>query len=113
MGRWWFLFFVLPACGNYSTVVRKYSPGTVSYAMVRDQIFTPRCIGCHGSSGGVNLETYSGVKSVEARIDQTVYVKKTMPKSGGPLSTEQLGMLRVWLDDGSPDVVARVPYPTY
>jgi mono/diheme cytochrome c family protein len=34
---------------------------SASYQTIHDRVFAPRCIQCHGSSGGVNLESYNSV----------------------------------------------------
>ncbi len=77
---------------------------SVSFPMVSARVFQPYCISCHGSSGGVNLETYDSAKSALARIKQAVFVSKTMPKAPSPaLSREESQILAAWIKVGGPD----------
>ncbi len=91
--------------------------GRVDYAMVRDQVLTPfRCLKCHGSQGGVTLETYEQVFGNLKEIENVVLGQKpTMPKDGPlPLPAKAASILRAWIDDGAPrtvDFVEPTPSP--
>jgi uncharacterized membrane protein len=57
-----------------------FKVGTVmSYATVRDRVFIPKCVSCHGTAGGVNLETYEGARSRARDIKRVALVEKKMP----------------------------------
>jgi mono/diheme cytochrome c family protein len=86
---------------------------SLSYDVVRSRIFIPRCITCHGSSGRVSLDSFEAIKSHLPAIERTVFVDKSMPKSGS-LSDNELAILRAWIDAGAPEKSAspNVPEPT-
>jgi uncharacterized membrane protein len=73
----------------------------VSYQTVHDRVFAPRCIQCHGNSGGVNLESYNSVFQNLDRIQRAVFLQKTMPKGSG-LRSDESSLLRKWIEDGAP-----------
>lgn len=77
-------------------------PSSISYAMVRDRVLAPRCIGCHGTSGGINLESYSAVKPQIEAIQRVVVRDRTMPK-GDALSEDELGLVSAWIQAGAPE----------
>lgn len=78
---------------------------SVSYSMVSSRVFQPYCISCHGSSGGVNFESYDSAKSVLSRIQQAVFVGKTMPKAPSPaLGPEDSKILAAWIKAGGPEM---------
>jgi len=79
------------------------SSGTIpGYNTLRSQIFASQCISCHGSSGGVNLETYSSAVAAASQIRNAVVVSKVMPPSG-PLNDTELQAVQAWLDGGTPE----------
>lgn len=76
----------------------------VSYQMVNQQIFTPKCISCHGDSGGVNLESYTAVVGHLEKIKQSAIKEQSMPKSPYPkLSEQDLILLATWIQAGAPE----------
>lgn len=88
--------------------------GTIpGYNTLRSQIFASQCISCHGSSGGVNLETYSSAVAAASLIRNAVVVSKAMPPSG-PLGDTDIQAIQAWLDGGTPenDVVGTTPSST-
>jgi uncharacterized membrane protein len=90
------------------------SSGTIpGYTTLRSQIFASQCISCHGSSGGVNLETYSSAVAAASQIRNAVVVSKVMPPSG-PLNDTELQAVQAWLDGGTPenDVAGTPSSPT-
>ncbi|MBC7690234.1 MAG: hypothetical protein H7222_00565 [Methylotenera sp.] len=74
----------------------------ISYAYLKERVFVPRCLGCHGTSGGVNLETYVQVKENLGKITVAALIDKTMPK-GGPLSNDEADLLKAWIKAGAPE----------
>lgn len=76
----------------------------VSYQMVNQQIFSQKCISCHGDSGGVNLESYSSVLGHLEKIKQSTIKDRSMPKSPYPKLTEaDLILLATWIQAGGPE----------
>jgi uncharacterized membrane protein len=88
-------------------------PGTVAadltvipgFAMVRDQVFGPSCVGCHGSTRaakGVKLDTYATASQFLDRIQARALNEQTMPPAAS-LSPAQKSLLKRWLDAGAPE----------
>lgn len=76
----------------------------LSYGAVAQKVFAQSCTSCHGSSGGVNLESYAAVAANLAGIERTVFQSGSMPKAPQPpLTAEQKALLRAWLDAGAPE----------
>jgi uncharacterized protein DUF1553/uncharacterized protein DUF1549/cytochrome c len=120
---WALLFFLaLPARIEAQTGGRL--PGSASHVVEYERdvrpIFQEKCYGCHGAAlqmNGLRLDNraaalaggYSGPvirpgKSAESllihRVLGTVKLK-VMPPTGERLSAEQVGVLRVWIDEGA------------
>lgn len=84
----------------------------LSYESVQQSVFVQSCTSCHGSLGGINLETYENVKRNLSAIQRSVFETKTMPK-GQSLSREQLATLKAWIDLGAPEKAGQGnPTPT-
>lgn len=75
----------------------------LSFANVHGLIFTPRCVSCHGTSGGVNLETYASAKSHLTRIEKAAIVDRTMPPFA-PLTEGEMKFLSAWIKAGAPEM---------
>lgn len=102
---------ILSACSQSS----KPNPTTVpppsqfklselSYSNVYGQVIRVSCVGCHGTSAGINLETYASTKTHLQRIYQSVFVTHRMPKPPStPLTDNQLGLLNAWIQAGAPE----------
>lgn len=76
----------------------------LSFQKVFDRVIGPKCVSCHNeSTKELNLSTYEAVTApgILSRIDDSVFVGKRMPK-GGSLSSEELQILRAWIDMGAP-----------
>lgn len=73
----------------------------LTYAFVNREVFIPKCIGCHGSAGGVSLESYQSIKSGLSAIKRVTLVDKTMPKNDS-LTPRQLSILKKWIALGAP-----------
>ena len=85
---------------------------TLSYQTVHEKVFAPRCISCHGNSGGVNLESYASVRQNLGTIEKAALVNKTMPKSGS-LSSGEAALLSAWIKAGAPEYApGPIPSPT-
>lgn len=74
----------------------------LTFASVYERVLQPSCVGCHGSRGGVNLETYTAV--IDHKHDLVeVLEKRTMPpRSRPPLTEEQRDHLLAWIQAGAP-----------
>lgn len=82
---------------NCSTVAAKFSANV-------QPLVVAKCAtaGCHDAtaSGGVVLQTYSQISSRADRINARAVVEKTMPQTG-PLSTDEINILKCWIDGGA------------
>ena len=85
-------------------------PSRLSYSAVREKVILPRCVSCHGNSGGINLETYSSIKENLARITIATLLEKSMPK-GSPLAPDEAILLSQWIKAGSPENSGSTPPP--
>lgn len=76
-----------------------------SFGLVYNEVFRPRCIACHGTSGGVNLESYSEAKQNLSKIKQITLTERKMPKAPyPPLTEDQLMSLAAWIAAGGPEL---------
>ena len=82
--------------------------GQVTYAMVQQKVFAPSCVRCHGTKGDINLESYASSFSALGKIRESVFVTNKMPKNQ-TLTSEQLALLKAWLDEGGPEVASQPP----
>lgn len=75
----------------------------LSYGDVREHVFNPKCVSCHGNSGGISLADYESIKSNIDLIVETID-NGTMPKlPTPPLSDEQKKILKQWIKLGMPE----------
>lgn len=72
------------------------STGALTFQTVNAEIFSPSCVGCHGS-----FSTYAGVKTKIQLIKSAVNAGR-MPPSG-PLSQTKKNLLNSWIDAGFPE----------
>lgn len=76
----------------------------VSYKQLRSEVLIPKCLSCHGNSGGVNLETYESTFKHFADIHRSCLQTKTMPKAPvSPLDSRQMEVLTAWIEAGGPE----------
>lgn len=73
----------------------------LSYNLISQNILVPKCTSCHGSSGGVSLETYSEVLSALPKIKESVFITQTMPKKSF-LTDDEKRQLWNWIEMGGP-----------
>ncbi len=63
--------------------------------------------GCHDGSNAMRkpLRTYDEVMAVIDWVERRAVIEKSMPPaaSGGPLSEEEIRILRCWLEQGTPE----------
>jgi uncharacterized membrane protein len=89
--------------GSFGFEVPASLVNSVSYSMVAGKVFQAKCVSCHGSSGGVSLETYDSAHAALDRIKRVVFTETTMPKAPGPaLSQDELMILAAWIKAGGP-----------
>ena len=74
---------------------------TLSFDLVMNKVLGPRCVGCHGTSGGVSLENYPDVIQHLNKVKETVFETHLMPKRG-TLSDEEMSILWSWIEIGAP-----------
>lgn len=74
----------------------------LSYAVLAQKIFIPKCVSCHGTSGNISLENYGDITRYKDLIKKSVFVEKTMPKRG-KLSDEELAYLWNWIKMDIPE----------
>jgi mono/diheme cytochrome c family protein len=112
---------ILGAC-NYS--LKKTSPdatdfagktsGSLTFALVMENVIAPRCLECHsnarGNKGDVNLETYSQVRLNILDVKSDVE-DGSMPKKRAPLSAEQKALILNWISQGYPEFAATTGTP--
>lgn len=117
-----FGFLVFSSCGNWRQ--EKTIPGNVSilpnkpkpinarfgYEDVKNKVFLKSCISCHGSDSHTppNLTVYSEIQEAIQSIDAAVFQKQTMPK-GGTLTNDQLEILKIWIEEGTPEFANPTP----
>lgn len=76
-----------------------------SFAQVYAKVLQPKCVGCHGSQGGVNLESFSSARAVLERIRDSAVVARRMPLAPvPPLSEAELLTLAAWVEAGGPEL---------
>ncbi|HEU5115909.1 MAG TPA: c-type cytochrome domain-containing protein, partial [Isosphaeraceae bacterium] len=115
-----FVLLVLPA----ATEAQDELPPAAGRAVAFDQDIRPilaaRCVGCHGTDvrkGGLRLDRReslldggdSGPVLEVGKSAESILIEKvagldpisTMPPKGDPLTPEQVGLLRAWIDQGA------------
>jgi hypothetical protein len=81
----------------------------VTFSKTITPILATNCISCHGSSGGVTLTNYNGVKTVVTNgklwnaINHLSGAQKAMPNSTTKLSNCNLRQIKIWIDAGAPN----------
>lgn len=85
------------------------TPGAPDYATVRDRIFTPKCIGCHGAGGhSPELDNYDSIKGSLTDIQTYAMDRKEMPPRK-PLPDDLQKLLGAWITAGAPETTAQGP----
>lgn len=75
-----------------------------SFADVYSRVLLPKCVGCHGRQGGVNLESHASARSFLQKIKESALIQRRMPPSPvPPLSEAELMDLAAWVEAGGPD----------
>jgi len=94
--------------GNQSPQPAPAPAPALDYATVNADVLTPKCVRCHGgsngTSAGVNLTTYAGVKAHLSTVRSEV-VSGSMPQNDS-LTQEQYNQLINWIDAGAPQTAS-------
>ncbi|MBX2993771.1 MAG: c-type cytochrome [Bdellovibrionaceae bacterium] len=83
--------------------------GPTDFATIQRVVLSVRCVACHGSSGGVNLENYAAVKAAIGKVE-TVIKARTMPKAR-PLPAAEEALILKWIGEGAPQNASGPPSP--
>ncbi len=76
----------------------------VSFNDIYTRVLQPKCISCHGISGGVNLENYASARTFLSRIYRSTVVERRMPLAPIPaLNREELEIVAAWVEAGGPE----------
>ena len=62
-------------------------------------IIDANCVSCHNGSQPPNLSSYNGVSSNASNV-KTQVISRRMPL-GGSLTTEEIELIRCWIDNGA------------
>lgn len=73
----------------------------LSFNLLNQKLFLPKCVSCHGNSGGINLETYADIVKNLLEIKQSVFITQTMPKRNF-LTDSEKRILWNWIEMGGP-----------
>lgn len=79
-----------------------FSAESLSYKLMNEFIFRPKCISCHGNAGGISLGSFSDVVSHLQDIERVSVHEKSMPP-GAPLNVRQQDILLTWIRAGAPE----------
>ena len=86
----------------------------LSYNVLNQKVFFPKCVSCHGESGGVNLESYSEILKSLDLVKQSVFFTQSMPKNNF-LTQDEKRLLWNWIDMDAPqqaqDPISEPPWP--
>lgn len=105
--------FIAGGCGKNFTAAGNASPegkgnfvgAKISYSQVRDNILVPYCVACHGTQGGIRLESYSDLVKNSNAVYRSVFVTGSMPKLS-VLPAEEKAFFKAWMDAGYPEFEA-------
>src|SRR5947209_7490729 len=106
---------------QWSTVNAPFAPlsesvfaAEANYSYVQSNMLIPYCISCHGSSGGVSLESIDGIRQNSESILKVV-ADHSMPKGPNNMNEEQRRVLWWWVKNGAPvgSGPVQLPYKTF
>lgn len=80
----------------------------ITYTLTIQPIMQNSCVGCHGTSGGIALDSYANVKKQvdNGRLNCTINWASgcsAMPKNTAKLSDCKLKQIKKWIDAGAPN----------
>lgn len=73
----------------------------LSFNLLNQAVFIPKCVSCHGTSGGLSLESYADIIKNLPDIKSSVFIMQTMPKKDF-LSDAEKRLLWNWIEMGAP-----------
>lgn len=82
--------------------VKPETADRVSWKLVSEKVFEKRCTSCHGTDGGVSLESFAEARKHLTSINVAVFAKQSMPPRGKRLTPEEFELLAAWIDMGAP-----------
>jgi hypothetical protein len=77
------------------------------FSYIETNILGPKCVSCHGTSGGVTLSNYTSTLNVVTKgnaLTSQLYTSVqsgTMPLGGSPLSSAEIKDIMDWINDGA------------
>jgi mono/diheme cytochrome c family protein len=77
--------------------------GQPAFSQLATQIVGPKCVSCHGNSGGVNLENYANFKSNLSRVYAAIKTGTMPPPSAAALNDYEKSTLLNWITAGAPE----------
>lgn len=82
----------------------------LDFKTISATILQPKCVGCHGSAGGVNLESYAAVTAHLSKVETMVATGRMPPQK--PLEPVLKAQLLAWIKNGAPESTASCAPPT-
>ncbi len=114
--------FTLLSCGKPSGLTfsdgssPSFSAAQATYVNLKAQVLTPYCISCHSSAATEKgLAAWIVAGDPETSLLYTEIKSGLMPKSSAPLSTSDLEMVRVYIENlgsASIPIPAPIPFPS-
>lgn len=84
---------------------------SVTYSQVNSEIFSPKCLNCHGANGQLpNLSSYSSFATntryirpgnASGSLLYQMIQSGMMPQDGPPLSQSEIDSIGSWINDGA------------
>lgn len=102
--------WIVQGAKNNSCLSASCDSVNVTYSQTIKPMMSAKCNGCHGNvapQGGINLTTYTGVKTKVDDLTFWASVNHTgpypMPKNGPRLSSCELAQISKWINSGAPN----------
>lgn len=95
---------------NQKYILSSEKLSELSYSLLNQKVFAPKCVSCHGNSGGVNLENFAEVTNNLNGIKNSVFITGTMPRQNG-LTDEEMSLLWNWIKLGAPEQAQNPTFP--
>lgn len=76
----------------------------VDFKTVDAAVFQPRCVGCHGNAGGIQLDSFAAVKANTSLVRHMIANDFMPPRK--PLEPALKDLVLKWLDQGALEVVS-------
>lgn len=116
--------WVVVSCGNYTEIKSAFNQKNMGsgevvtntkldFATIKTEILGPKCISCHTGRHAA-YDSYAVVKASLNSILERVSTQNPalrMPKDAGPLNSQEMAMLREWVQAGAPEFSKKEPVP--